>query len=89
MNDNHGQTKTIGTQTVNHNSSRLWDLEKTQFIGLMVEAGKVWMKLNGEMIDEAEEEDDGLSNIGSGEESWLESEEEEEEKDYERERRRM
>ena len=47
----------------------------------MVEAGKVWTKLNGEMTDEVEEEEDGLNNIDSGEESWVESEEEEEEKD--------
>ena len=46
----------------------------------MVEAGKVWTKLNGEMTDEVEEEE-GLNNIDSGEESWVESEEEEEEKD--------
>ena len=47
----------------------------------MVEAGKVWNKLNGETKEEEGKEEDSLSNIDSEEDSWLESEEEEEEKD--------
>ena len=68
---------------MNNNRSRLWDLGKTQVVGLMVDAEKVWRKLNEEMINEVEEED-YLSNIDSGEESWTETEEEEEEEDYAR-----
>ena len=47
----------------------------------MVEAGKVWKALNGEIADEVGKDEDSLSDIDSGEDSWLESEEEEEEKD--------
>ena len=76
--DNQVKTKTIGTQTINNNGLILWNLERSQFIGLMVEAGKVWNKLNGETKEEEGKEEDSLSNIDSEEDSWLESEEEEE-----------
>ena len=54
-------------------------MEQREFLGLMVEASKIWQRHNGEKAKEVEEDEDGLSDCDSEEDSWLDSEEEDEE----------
>ena len=54
-------------------------MEQREFLGLMVEASKIWQRHNEGKVKVVVEDEDGLSDCDFEEDSWIESDEEDEE----------